>query len=103
MLLFFDDETVTPIFCGLDYAFNREYAVYFNLFYKSIEVAIDSRMKDIDLGITTLVPKAELGAEIVPLYMYMKHRNPALNRIVPRLFEIMTPAQPTVCPRALKA
>lgn len=91
MLLLIDDDTVTPVFCGLDYNCSRDAAVYFNLFYKSIEVAIDRKMKDIDFGITTLGPKLELGALVEVQYMYMKHSNVVLNRLVPRLFSLMTP------------
>lgn len=97
MLLLFDDETMTPVFCGLDYNCSREAAVYFNLFYKSIEVAIDRKMKKIDFGITTLVPKLELGARVEPQYMYMKHFNKIANLVIPRLFALMTP-----CPRIEK-
>ncbi|MBI4650529.1 GNAT family N-acetyltransferase [Candidatus Desantisbacteria bacterium] len=90
-LLWFDDETLIPIFSGLDYNYNDEYGIYFNLLYKIVEVAIDKGKKDIDLGITTLIPKKEMGAETVTLNMYMKHLNPLLNKIVPWLFETMTP------------
>ena len=48
-------------------------------------------MKDIDFGITTIAPKLDLGAVTVPLHMYMKHLAPFWNRIVPRVFEMMTP------------
>jgi hypothetical protein len=91
LLLFLDDETMTTIFAGLDYSCSKGHAVYFNLFYKAIEVAIRRGVKDIDFGITTIAPKIELGAVAVPLYMYMKHLSPVWNRIVPRLFEMMTP------------
>jgi len=90
-LLFFDDETLIPIYSGLDYNYNEIYCIYFNLLYKIVDVAITEGMKDIDLGITTLVPKKEMGAEVVRLKMYMRHFNPLLNKIVPRLFDMMTP------------
>ncbi|MFC1497843.1 GNAT family N-acetyltransferase [Verrucomicrobiota bacterium] len=90
-LLLFDHDTVIPLFCGLDYSYNREHCVYFNLLYKVIETGIDRGMKDIDFGITTMEPKLDLGAVVVPLYMYMKHLNPILNYFVPKAFDIMTP------------
>jgi predicted N-acyltransferase len=102
MLLFRDDETTTPIFCGLDYSCNKKYAVYFNLFYGVIRECISQRVKDIDLGITTIVPKLELGAEVVNLHMYMKHLNPVLNRFVPRLFELMTPHEVSEMPKVFR-
>lgn len=95
MLLFYDDETLIPIFCGLDYEQNKDGCVYLNLFYHVVKVAIEAGVKDIDMGITTLVPKLEVGAEVVPLHMYMKHLSPALHCVVPNLFENMTP-QPRI-------
>ncbi len=94
-LLLFDDDTLIPLFSGLDYRYNDENCIYFNLLYKSIDIAINRGMKDIDLGITTLVPKKEMGGEVVTLNMYMKHFNPLLNRVVPRAFGMMTPADGT--------
>lgn len=91
ILLFHDDETLIPIFCGLDYEYNKKQYTYFNLFYKTIEIAINTKMRDIDFGITTLIPKIEMGATPVTLHMYMKHSNPILNMIVPNFFEMMTP------------
>lgn len=94
LLLLFDDETLIPLFSGLDYSCNRETYVYFNLFYEAIAVGIHRQLREMDCGITTMAPKAEIGSEAVPLYMYMKHLSPVLNRFVPRLFDLLAP-QPT--------
>ncbi|HBA85113.1 MAG TPA: hypothetical protein DCZ95_13570 [Verrucomicrobia bacterium] len=94
LLLFLDDETLTTIFSGLDYSQSRETGVYFNMFYFAVDLAIQRGFKEIDFGITTLAPKLDLGAVAVPLFMYMKHRHPILNRIVPQIFARMTPPAP---------
>jgi predicted N-acyltransferase len=91
LLLLFDDDVLIPLFSGLDYSCSRERGTYFNLFYKAVEIAIERGMEEMDLGITTLEPKLDLGAVVVPLHMYMKHRNPLLNRVVPKVFDMMTP------------
>jgi predicted N-acyltransferase len=93
-LLLFDDETLIPLFCGLDYAFNNEYALYFNLLYEVVNVGIQEQVRDIDFGITTIAPKLDLGAVAVPLHMYMKHLAPLGRRVVPCLFRMMTPSNP---------
>ncbi|MFA5500380.1 MAG: GNAT family N-acetyltransferase [Candidatus Omnitrophota bacterium] len=90
-ILLFDEETLVSMYYGLDYKYNEEYCVYFNLLYKTVEVAIEEGMKEVDFGITTLVPKKDIGAEVVPLSMYMKHTNPLLDKIIPPLFDMMTP------------
>ena len=63
----------------------------FNLLYEAVALAIDRKMREIDLGIDTLAPKLDLGAVAVCLYMYMKHRNRLCHRIFPRMFRAMTP------------
>ena len=92
-ILLDDDETLITLFCGLDYSCGREAYIYFNLFYKSIEIAIIRGKKDIDFGITTLVPKVEVGGDVVQLTMYMKSMNRVWGRMVPPLFAAMTPDQ----------
>ena len=101
-LLFFDDETLIPLYSGLDYNYNQDYGVYFNLLYKTIGIGIERGMRDIDLGITTLAPKTEMGATVVTMNMYMKHFNPLLNRLVPQAFETMTPQNGTKPVRVFK-
>lgn len=101
-LLLFDDGTLTPLFCGFDYEHNAEYCLYFNTMNKAVEIAVERGMKEVDFGITTLVPKISLGAEAQKLYMYMKHLNPVMNRIIPWAFEKMTPAPALQDARTLK-
>ena len=90
-ILLFDDATLISMFFGLDYSYNKEYFIYFNLLYKIVELGIEEKMSDIDMGITTLAPKKDIGAYATTLNMYMKHFNPLLNKIVPKAFDIMTP------------
>ncbi|MFC1671790.1 GNAT family N-acetyltransferase [Planctomycetota bacterium] len=90
-LLLLDERTLIPLFCGLDYQYNEQYGVYFNLLHRVVQFGIEEGMSDIDFGITTIEPKKQLGAEVVTLNMYMKHRNPLFNRIVPAAFDMLTP------------
>lgn len=90
-LLLYDGDTLVPLFCGLDYSHNERYALYMSLMNLEVRHAIDKGMKHVDFGITTLLPKQELGAEVLDLCMYMKHLNPLMNRIVPGAFRHMTP------------
>ncbi|MDD5681049.1 MAG: GNAT family N-acetyltransferase [Candidatus Omnitrophica bacterium] len=91
MLLLFNGKTLISKFPGLDYDYNKEYCIYFNLFYKTIELAIETGMDCIDMGITTLDPKKDMGSSIIALNMYMRHSNPLLNKTIPVLFNMMTP------------
>jgi len=94
LLLLMDDDVLTTLFAGLDYGCSRESGVYFNLFYEAVRLAIVRGVREIDFGITCLAPKLDLGAVVVPLHMYMKHRNPLGNQIIPRVFERMSPQIP---------
>jgi len=95
MLVLLNDKELISALLGLDYDCNREYCVYFNLFYKTIELAIESGMDKIDMGITTLDPKKDMGSGLAVLNMYMKHSNPLLNKIIPVLFDMITPPDTT--------
>lgn len=90
-LLLFGDEVLTPLFCGLDYRYSEEYSIYFNLFYQTIDIGIKEGVKYINTGITALSIKKDLGAVIFPLSMYMKHISLFFNKVVPRIFSVMTP------------
>jgi predicted N-acyltransferase len=93
-ILLDDDETLISLFSGLDYSCGKDSFLYFNLFYKTIELAIAGNKKEIDLGITTLEPKVEIGGDVARLTMYMKCTNRAWGWAVPGLFSLMTP-----CPK----
>ncbi|MDP3786623.1 MAG: GNAT family N-acetyltransferase [Candidatus Omnitrophota bacterium] len=95
MLALFNGKELISALLGLDYDYNREYYVYFNLFYRTIELAVEKGMGKIDMGITTLDPKKDMGSDIVALNMYMKHSNPLLNKIIPTLFDMITPPDTT--------
>lgn len=95
MLALFNDKELISAIIGLDYDCNREYHVYFNLFYKTVELAIESGMSKIDMGITTLDPKKDMGSYTVALNMYMKHSNPLFNKIIPVVFDMITPPDTT--------
>jgi predicted N-acyltransferase len=103
LLLLFDDETLIPLFCGLDYRYTRNCAVYFNLFYEAIDVAIQGRLKSVDFGITTLVPKMELGAEVVQQHMYMLYTGRVARHLVPHAFRLMTPRKNFKARRVFKS
>lgn len=77
--------------CGLDYSAGGECEVYFNLLYEMIFHAMRLGVREIDMGITTLDAKKRTGAAVRPLHMYMRHRNPILRLLAPRLFRLLTP------------
>jgi hypothetical protein len=51
-----------------------------------------------EAGMTTPARKLALGGAVEMQYIYMKHMNPLLNRLVPQLFDAMT-STPSVTSR----
>jgi predicted N-acyltransferase len=90
-LLLTDGDLLAWTYCGLDYRANGECDLYFNLLYEIVFHGIRRGVRRIDLGITTLDAKKRVGAEVRPLHMYMRHRNPLLRPLAPSLFRLLTP------------
>lgn len=88
-LLLSAEDTLTFMFSGLDYEYNEKHCVYFCLLYDIIKTAIKEQKERIDLGITTLIPKIDLGAEAKILNVYMKHLNPILSFPTTFAFKLM--------------
>ncbi len=90
-LLLSDTDILKFMYTGLDYNFNKECAVYFNSIYQVINQAISEKKIEIDVGMSTYLPKINVGADMVNLFMYIKHINKYLNPIIINLFDIMNP------------
>lgn len=88
-----DENTLKPMYLGIDYTSNNNYNLYHNCLISIIDTAIRLKKKNIVFGITSLEPKSALGCKIVPLYMYMRHPNIVMNKIYGFLFKIMTPQE----------
>jgi predicted N-acyltransferase len=102
-LLLREEKQLLWPYCGLDYAANEKYELYFNLLYEIVHHAIRSGIRDIDMGITTLDAKKRVGAEVQPLHMFMRHCNPLFRQIGPRLFRLLTPGDDTTDHRVFKS
>lgn len=90
-LLLSDEDTLRFMFSGIDYNFNKEYSIYFLSLYYIIIQAIDEGKKEIELGLTTYIPKINIGAEVINLYMYLKHVNILINPIITNLLKFLNP------------
>jgi predicted N-acyltransferase len=81
-LLLADAPWLSFLQCGFEAGTGREEGAYFRLLYEIVSVAIEGGFEQVDLGITTLGPKLDVGAVPVPLFAWLKHRNPVLQRII---------------------
>jgi len=94
-LMLHDGPLLSWVFSGLDYSKSRKSFAYFNMIYAVVDFGIQHAYREIDLGITTLIPKLDVGGEVTTQYMYMRHIGSPIGRLTPRLFDLMTP-QPKV-------
>lgn len=81
-LLLSDRPWLSFIQCGFEYRAGRDEGAYFRLLYEIIRHAIDDGYDQVDLGITTLTPKLDVGAVPVPLFAWIKHRHPMFQRAI---------------------
>jgi hypothetical protein len=79
-LLLDDHPWLSFVQCGFDADEARRDGVYFRLLYEIIRVGIEGGFEQLDLGVTTLEPKLDVGAVPVPLFAWLRHRNPLLQR-----------------------
>jgi predicted N-acyltransferase len=88
-LLLYEDDVLRWMYVGKDGEESED--LYPFMLYEIVRHAIEANMRWIKLGITTYVAKTDLGAEMVPLYMYMKHRTRLFPGLSPWIFRKMTP------------
>ena len=104
-LLFFEEEKLIGFtqligrnhylvnrYIGLDYSRSHEYGLYFVMFIKTIEFAIDKGFTQLELGATSYEFKRRLGAKIIPTWNYFQHVNPILNWGLKKFKNLLEPS-----------
>jgi predicted N-acyltransferase len=81
------------VYSGVDYGMNERAHIYFNLFYHDLDYAFSIGTTEVHLGETSDGFKSRLGTERVPMYCYVKARNPVVQAIVKRLARQLFPEQ----------
>ena len=81
------------VYSGVDYEMNERAHIYFNLFYHDLDYAFSIGATEVHLGETSDDFKSRLGTEMVPMYCYVKARNPVVRAILKRLARQLFPEQ----------
>jgi len=102
-LLFVGETMVQDLYTGVDYRFNEEFNVYFNLVYPAIQLACERGFRFVSTGQTSYKFKSRLGIEPFRLSIFIKHRNPIVNAILRRIHPLICPETPTVEHRVFKS
>ena len=79
-------------FVGLDYEFNKQYAIYQRMLYDYIKIAIDNKIELLNFGRTASEIKSSVGAVPQDLTVYIRHKKSIRNKIL-KLF--LLKIQPT--------
>ena len=85
---------LTSHFAGIDYGRHRETAAYVGLLQELVRIAIATGCRWVDFGQNSYYLKARMGARCTPLYVYLRHRRPILNRLLARATPLIFPRTP---------
>lgn len=84
-LLLDDRPRLHFLYTGFEERAGREEGAYFRLLYEIARFGIENDYASVNLGLTTLEPKLDVGGVPMPLYGWIRHRNPILQRAFARL------------------
>lgn len=86
-----EKDTLAAMFAGINYQYNRQFDIYFNLFYEVIKLAIDRNKTIIEFGQNSYQFKSRIGCRQYPLYIYLKHKNRFYNFFIKKFSDILFP------------
>ncbi len=75
-------QSIDAHFVGINYTFNRQYAVYQRMLYDYISLAIESKVKKINYGRTASEIKSSVGAIPEHLTVYIRHKKNLANKFL---------------------
>ena len=84
-----DADACIGYYLGLDYRVNADVPIYLRLLQAVIENAIQMQVRRVSFGRTALEPKARLGAQPVPMHVWIRHTAPVLNPLVRQLLKVV--------------
>ena len=80
-------------FVGIDYQFNKTYAIYQRMLYDYISLAIKHKIKTINFGRTASEIKSSVGAVPQDLTIYLRHKKSIPNRILSLFLKRIQPTE----------
>ena len=78
-------------YLGFDYSIAYQYHLYFVRFRDLMNWCIENKIKKYEMGATGYEPKRRLGFNLIPLYIYAKHRSRFLNPVFKVLCRVLQP------------
>ena len=86
-------EVLEAHFLGYDESLNHSHQIYLNFLFDIIKNGIDNQSKSIVFARTAHEIKSSVGAQAHDMYLYMRHENPIINRLLPYFLKILSPRE----------
>ena len=87
-----NNKTLDFNYVGIDYLYNRDFAVYQKMIYDQISIAIENSYSRLQLGRTATEIKSSLGAVPYSMKVLVRHRNTISNKLIkPIIKSVSTP------------
>ena len=81
-------------FLGYEKSLNYDKQLYLNMLLDMVRTAIEKRVQHLVFARTASEIKSSVGAEAKQMYLYLKHKNPIINRILPYTLPFLRPKDP---------
>lgn len=88
-LMMFEDTAVRSMYVGKEFD-DSATDLYAIILLEQAKLAIERGYKLFKVGITSYTFKSEMGAKLIPVHMYMKHREAWFPWLIPWVFTKMT-------------
>ena len=85
--------TLDAHFVGIDYNYNREYAIYQRMLYDYINIAIQNKLQIVNFGRTASEIKSSIGAVPQDLTIYLRHKKSIPNKILSLFLKKIQPTE----------
>jgi len=79
-------------YVGLDYAYNESYDVYQRILYDYVELALQTKAKELQFGRTSETIKSAVGAVPVDMTIYIQHKRGLSNVILKKVIQSVAPS-----------
>ncbi len=86
------------MYAGLDYQFNHEFDLYFNLIYAMLDCALGKRVSTIEVGLGADAFKARIGCYSEPLYIFAKGRGLLMSLVMHIAGNLLIAQKPVSAP-----
>ena len=93
-----DRTSFHAMYGGLDYRFNHEFDLYFNLIYAMLDCALTKRVSRIEVGLGADAFKAKIGCRAEPLYVFAKGRGPMMSLLMHVAGNLLIAQKPVPAP-----